>query len=103
MTKKKIEIEIGKLDVESTALSIIDRLQDFVDDYGNDVFVEKEYSSYSGGDDSYYAVKANVLETDEQEELREKAEALLVKMNESRALEQYKILQKKFGDSEKDK
>jgi len=97
MAKIKFLVEVGTLDVEAKAIDIIENLQNFVDEYGDEVFVDQDSRPYS--DSFYYAIKVKVLETDEQELNREKREAAEISRRESHERATLLLLKEKYEKS----
>lgn len=98
MAKKKLQVEVGSLNVETTAVEVVKTLQHYIDKYGEEVFIEEDYYPYSGGS-RYWSIKAMVLETDEQETLREKQEEIARQQIEATERATLERLQNKYQKS----
>lgn len=92
--KKMIWREIGVLDVENTATKLISILQSYINNYGDNVRIEKK--SY-GMCEEYYAVEHQVEETDPQYEERLANEKRWEAQKELKEIQELKRLLNKFG------
>jgi hypothetical protein len=96
MTKRTVEKHVDILYIGYTSLGYVkEKIDEMINLYGDDAELQIEQEAY--GDGYEVNVYAQVLETDEEYDLRMKQELAHKARQEKRDLEEFERLQAKFG------